>query len=144
MHFGGPELREEVGDEPETEPAEILCDAGRALEEAGAMDTASASPSARPPQEPASSLAAEVKDLDGVRRALRQNNGGAALRALEAYYRSHPRPKLGDEALLLRIHALVMVGHLQQGRALADGFIRRNPDSPLVPRIRSLVGLERK
>lgn len=94
---------------------------------------------------PAASVAASVREelahIDQVRRLLAARDGAGAWRALDAYQTMFPRGMLGIEATMLRIEALVVSGQTSAARDLATRFIAAHPTNPLVPRVRSLVGM---
>jgi outer membrane protein assembly factor BamD (BamD/ComL family) len=87
----------------------------------------------------ASTLDAETSLLDAARGALRDGHPEAALRTLEGYDAQFPSGLLSPEATVLRIEALVRVGDDAGAGRLADSFLRAHPESPLAPRVRSLV-----
>jgi hypothetical protein len=104
-----------------------------------ARPTASAPPPKRDAgEEP--NLAAEVAALDRARVALAAGDAARAVRELDQYQKDFPRGILGQEALVLRIEALVRSGNAAAARALADRFLRASPGSPHAARIRTLVG----
>lgn len=88
----------------------------------------------------APSLADEVAALDGARRALASSDGAGALRALDAFQGTFPRARLGTEALVLRVEALVLAGRPADARALGEPFVAAHPDSPFAPRVRRAIG----
>lgn len=94
--------------------------------------------SAALPPEP--TLADEVSSLDAARRALSSGDGPGAVRALDAFQGKFPRARLGTEALVLRIEALVASGRLGEARGLGEPFLAAHPDSPFAPRVRRAIG----
>ena len=89
---------------------------------------------------PALSLSAEIQTLDRVRSALDQDPA-RALALLDTYDRVRDK-RLGAEAQLLRMEALVRAGRNSEARALAQGFVAAHPGSPLVDRARSFLASE--
>lgn len=108
--------------------------------------SASARPVVVPPAPPASSspaipaLAPELALLDEARTALRRQDATAALGALDRYAREFPRGQMSAEAMVLRIEALVQSGDRASASSLAKSFEKANPRSPLVQRVRGIVG----
>jgi hypothetical protein len=120
--------------EPAGEPAPVAPETGPST---SARARASASASAVP-----MSLGDEVAALDGARRALSAGDANAALVALDAYQRAARRPRLGNEATLLRIEALLRAGRRSEAIVLAQSFADRNPTSPLADRARALTATD--
>jgi len=87
-----------------------------------------------------SSIADEMRVLDEARRALSAGDGAGTIHALDAYRKQFPRGSFSQEAVLLRIQALVQVGDHAAARALAQRFRDRNPNSPHLRRIESILG----
>jgi hypothetical protein len=84
-------------------------------------------------------LAEEISALDSVRERLRTGDAEAALKVLDSYEgRQQPR-RLGNEAVVLRIEALVRAGRRADASVLAQRFIEKNPNSPLADRARALT-----
>lgn len=90
------------------------------------------------PQKPG--LSDELGSLDRARQALVAGDAGRSLRLLDDYHRRFAKPKLGTEAAVLRIEALVASG--QRGRAseLGAQFLSRYGKGPYGARVRSLIG----
>jgi hypothetical protein len=89
---------------------------------------------------PSNTVAAEISHLDSVRAALSRGESQLALERLDTYMRKHPRALLGQEAVLLRIEALVQAGRRSSASALARRFLASQPQSPHRKRIESIVG----
>lgn len=106
---------------------------------------ASAPTPARSVDEPkvssADRLAAEVRALDEVRKALASHNSASALSLLDRYQVEFPRPVLGGEALVLRIEAMAQAGDRAGAKRLAEQYLKSWPSSPLASKVRSLAGL---
>jgi hypothetical protein len=107
-----------------------------------------APPAAAPPREaravasPAarsSALSDEVATLQVARTALADRDANAALAALDRYKSRFAGGRLGPEATVLRIEALMLRGDRAQALALADRFESSNPKSPYAERIRSIL-----
>jgi hypothetical protein len=85
-------------------------------------------------------LASELSFIDVARGALARGEPADALTALNAYdLRFFQRPRLAEEAAVLRIEALVDLGRTDEARRVADRFLRADPASPYAKRVRSLV-----
>jgi hypothetical protein len=87
----------------------------------------------------AQGLSDEVAALERARRALTDENGATALKALSDYDRDFKQRTLGPEAEALRIEALMKSGNVAAGNAAAQAFLARHPKSPLAKRVRSLM-----
>jgi hypothetical protein len=87
------------------------------------------------------SLMAEIAALDRAQRALAAGQAAAALGELDAYQRQFPSPRLGPEANVVRIQALLAVGRTAEARNLGERLLRREPDGALAQRVRSLLGM---
>jgi outer membrane protein assembly factor BamD (BamD/ComL family) len=84
-------------------------------------------------------LSDEVATLQVARIALADRDANAALAALDRYKSRFATGRLGPEATVLRIEALMLRGDRAQASALADRFESSNPKSPYAERIRSIV-----
>jgi len=114
---------------------------------AASEEVVSAEPSpqlARSPEPGASttSLADEVRALDGARKALTSGNARECLAKLDSYRAAFPRGVLGLEATVLRIEALAASGARTQARDLGTRFLESHPDSAHAARVRSVIGTE--
>jgi hypothetical protein len=85
-------------------------------------------------------LAKEVRALDQVRQAALAHDPKRALRLVAAYQSAFPLGKLGPEATVLRIEALIASGNKPAAANLARGFLRSDPAGPLAERVRTLLG----
>jgi hypothetical protein len=90
------------------------------------------------PAQPAG-LSDEVAALQVARSALADRDPNAALAALDRYKSRFSSGRLGPEATVLRIEALVQRGDRAQATSLADRFESSNPKSPYAERIRSIL-----
>jgi hypothetical protein len=81
-------------------------------------------------------VADEVSALDGARSLLSSGRPAEALSALTAYEKAFPRPVLGEEALALKVEALVRAGRLPEAASLGNAFLERSPSSPVASRVR--------
>jgi hypothetical protein len=86
------------------------------------------------------SLADEVAQLQKAKLALKAGNPSQALSELSAYAQRFPRPMLGAEATVVRIEALSASGDSRRAKALTEGFLAKNPNSPYAARLRKLTG----
>lgn len=91
------------------------------------------------PQAERSTIADEIAALDAARRTLDAGNATGALARLDAYAKQFPRGRLGQEAMVVRIRALIGSGQHQRAEALASAFKKNNPQSPYNKRIDSIV-----
>jgi hypothetical protein len=81
----------------------------------------------------------ETSALERVQNALRNGEPRAALLALEEYEREARAKHLGAEAQILKIQALAASGQNQAASTLAERFVGRYPNSPLVDRARKYL-----
>jgi hypothetical protein len=91
------------------------------------------------PAASARGLSEEVIALERARRALGDDDGATALKALSEYDHQFKQRTLGPEAEALRIEALLKSGNRTAGKAAAERFLARHPKSPLAKRVRSLM-----
>jgi hypothetical protein len=97
-------------------------------------------PAATNPKPPnTQSLAQEVALLDQAREALVKGDALRALSILDGYEAGKIGTTLSAEATLLRIEALVQRGEAARASALAQQFLRANPQSPVADRMRSII-----
>jgi len=89
-------------------------------------------------------VADEVSALDGARSLLSSGRPAEALSALTAYEKAFPRPVLGEEALALKVEALVRAGRLPEAASLGNAFLERSPSSPVASRVRRSLGAAKK
>jgi hypothetical protein len=117
--------------------------------------TAHETPPASPPAQPTPSaltperapapppmgttLADEVNALDEARRALDSGEAESSLRALDAYDLRFGQRRLGPEATLLRIEALLALGRSEGARQLGDRLLAADPSGAYAQRVRSLL-----
>src|SRR5262249_26953315 len=110
---------------------------------APAPSTPSAAPATNAPPTRAAARAAslepEMAAIDHARAALASGDAPRCLRELEAYHRDFPRGVLGQEALVLRIAALVLAGDRAKARSLAGPFLRAHPNGPYARRIHAVL-----
>ena len=90
------------------------------------------------PSAPAT-LTDEISSLQIASDALSRGDAHAALVALDHYDHMAGQKKMGAEATLLRVEALSRAGQQSAASTLAKRFVERNPESPLVDRVRSFV-----
>jgi hypothetical protein len=84
-------------------------------------------------------LREEADALDAARELLTLGNAAGALAKLEAYQRRFAGGALREEALLLRIEALVRAGDRATASAAAHHFLRTYPASMHVRRVTALL-----
>jgi hypothetical protein len=83
-------------------------------------------------------LREEARTLDGARNRLANGDPAASLQRLADYDRRFPNGSLHEEALLLRIEALVRLDNRTDARALAARFLKAYPASVHAERVKSL------
>jgi hypothetical protein len=84
-------------------------------------------------------LADEVNALDEARRALASGDAEGSLRALDAYDLRFGKRRLGPEATLLRIEALLTQGRTESAQKLGDQLLAAEPSGAYSQRVRSLL-----
>ncbi len=82
-------------------------------------------------------LAEELGSLDRARSELHAGRPGAALSAIDEHQRRFHAGRFVQEALVLRVEALMATGDETAACAMAREFVERHPDSPHVARVRS-------
>jgi hypothetical protein len=115
-------------------PAPLAPPAPRARRSA---TSAMAPPVGEPPAE--RSIANEIEELDRARAALATGEAKRAIDRLNRYDRLFPRGTLREEALRLRIEAVVTTGDRATARSLAQRFHALYPDSTHSDRLKALV-----
>ena len=88
---------------------------------------------------PDDTLTAEVTALDEARRALAASDPGLALLSLDSYDRRFALRRLGPEASVLRLEALLAEGRADQARQLGDQLLAAEPEGAYAQRVRSLL-----
>jgi hypothetical protein len=88
---------------------------------------------------PDHSLGDEIKALDRAREAMDASRASDVLRLLDEYRRGFPQGRLRSEAMILRLHALVMAGRHDDAKALASRLLADPAYQPYVVRIQSLL-----
>jgi hypothetical protein len=87
----------------------------------------------------AGSLADEVNALEEARHAFALGDMQSALRALDDYDRRFAGQRLGLEASMLRIEALVAQKQLDRARELGQELLAKDPHGAYAQRVRSLL-----
>jgi outer membrane protein assembly factor BamD (BamD/ComL family) len=87
----------------------------------------------------ASSLPEELSALESARRALVAGDPKRALQLLEDYARRFSKPRLGTEAAVLRIEALMANGDRARANQLGTEFLAKHTNGPYERRVRSLI-----
>jgi hypothetical protein len=85
------------------------------------------------------SLAAELEAIRPAKARLARGDAAGALQQVQQYRASFPKGKLGVEATVIEIEALVALGQRARAQKLAEPLL--TGDSPYAPRVRSLLGL---
>ncbi len=102
--------------------------------------TPSLAPAASSAPEAASLLRAEVASIAAVREALARGDGQGAWQRLDVHDRTFPQAKLGPEASMLRLEALLAMGQHAEARRRARASLDANPTGPWAPRLREIAG----
>lgn len=84
-------------------------------------------------------LAAEVAALDEARRALAVRDPAHALLSLDAYDHRFELRRLGPEAAVLRIEALIAEGRFGQAHQLGEQLLAAEPEGAHAQHVRSLL-----
>jgi hypothetical protein len=87
----------------------------------------------------ASSLPEELSALESARRALVAGDAKRALQQLDEYARRFSKPRLGTEAAVLRIEALIANGERARANQLGRDFLAKHTNGPYERRVRSLM-----
>ncbi len=82
-------------------------------------------------------LAGQITAIREARVAIRSGNGAAALSALNRAFVPGQSGPLAQEATLVRVSALCLLGDTSAARRTADRFLENYPTSPLGAKIRS-------
>jgi hypothetical protein len=132
---------ERVPGERDPGPAPPSAVAPLPLIPASSASPATASSSARhvAAAESVDTLREEARTLDGARNRLANGDPAASLQRLAEYDRRFTNGSLHEEALLLRIEALVRLGNRTDARALATRFLKAYPTSVHAERVKSLA-----
>lgn len=89
--------------------------------------------------QPAGSVALEIEALERARAQLGRKDGQGALAALRAYSREHPAGVLAQEADVLRVEALLLVGERKAASDLAERLLQQRADTPHRARLQGLL-----
>jgi hypothetical protein len=157
-----PSLPSSLASQPEPEPVESAEPAQRDVVVSGSTTGAQSAahpPRRSPPDAPmgapterplgpppaevspaaGATLAAELSALDDARQALASGDADGALRTLDGYDRRFARRRLGPEAIVLRLEALVAQGRWDQARHLGRELLAAEPDGAYAQRVRSIL-----
>ena len=88
-------------------------------------------------------VAEEVAALDRARAHLSAGRAAQALISIQLYERTFPAPVLAEEALALKVEALVRAGRSAEAVTIGDAFLARRPQSPVAARIRRALASAR-
>ncbi len=125
-------------------PAPIRASPGVAPEAPAPVEAISAPPrrsTVAPALEaPLPSITDETRAVDQARRELREGNLGQALATLDRYDRLPGPHRLQQEALLLRMDALVRSGNPHAARVVAKRLLDQSPSGPHAARARQVLG----
>lgn len=122
-------------DEPEEEPNTRKSTTRR-------LETVAPVPSPEQEKVKRGTIADEIAALDRARRSLDSGNAGKALVQLDTYSKLFPSGRLGQEAMVMRIRALVHAGRGAEAESMARRFRSANPQSPYNKRIDSIVAVK--
>jgi len=92
-----------------------------------------------PRHERSSALAEEVQRMQAIRRQLRAGRAAEAMRLLDEYRTDYPTGVLADEALVLRVEALIHLARNEEATLLARRFLAESPRSPYSARVSTLL-----
>jgi hypothetical protein len=134
-----------VSPAPQAPPSVAVVEApASARDEAQAPAPAAGAHVARRPSAVSTPRADRLRDeadaLDAVRELLAKGDAAGALLALDGYQRRFADSALREEALLLRIEALVRAGERATATAAARRFVKAYPSSVHLDRIAALLG----
>lgn len=101
--------------------------------------TAAPRPSASAAATAVDDLAGELAAIDRARRAARGATPADALVELDDYQKRYPAGSLRNEALVVRVEALVKAGRVDDARRVAAPFLAAHPDDMASRRIRALL-----
>jgi hypothetical protein len=122
------------------EPSRAESTHGRSASRArGAASVASRTGAGSNDSVAAPSIGSEILELDRARASLAAGQARAAVSALDRYQQAFPKGALQQEALRLRIEALVALGDRPAARTLTARFESLYPNSPHAKRLHSLV-----
>jgi hypothetical protein len=98
-----------------------------------------------PPSKPEqNSIAREAKLLAEAQLALKSGAPEVALQALNRYLDECPKARLIEEATATRVVALCSLGRIDEGKRWAIEFETKYPNSPLLPRVRSVCSSRKR
>jgi hypothetical protein len=86
-------------------------------------------------------LVAQVAALDRARAALHAGRPGESVALLDGFDRSYPGSRLGPEAIVVRVSALLALGQRTQATGLVQSYCRKGGPGAYGPRLMKLVGL---
>ena len=130
--------------QPEHGPSQVEAAVAKAPSAAKRESSAVIAPpsveSATPVEPPTSSddgLPGQISAIRNARVAIRRGDGTAALTALNRAFVPGQSGPLGQEAAVVRVTALCLLGDTAGARRLAEQFLANYPASPLCAKIRS-------
>ncbi len=85
-------------------------------------------------------LALELAALANARKKLREQDPAGAMKLLDDFDRRFPRPRAGEEAIVLRVEVLFGLGRADDARRIGQQFVARHPDSIYRARVVQLLG----
>lgn len=127
-----PPVSRPVKPDPPSPPAPVLAKPSPPEVEASRV-------SAKPVRPKQRSLTEQLELLRRARASLRAGDARRALSVLDDYAAGTNSVDMSAEATLLRIEAMQALGQREQAKNLAESFVARSPDNPLVDRARSLT-----
>jgi hypothetical protein len=95
-------------------------------------------PASQPAAKPADDgLSSQIAAIREARTAIRRGDGRTALAALDQGLPLGQGGPLEQEAIVVRVSALCLLGDVSKARRTAEQFLARFPDSLLAPRLRN-------
>lgn len=94
------------------------------------------------PPNPKTHLASEVESLDRARAAASRGDAAGALRELDDFASHHPYRLLVGEVMLVRIDALLALGHRKEAATLARQLLQLGAPAPQRTRLERLARME--
>jgi hypothetical protein len=92
-----------------------------------------------PPTRPRAKVAEQIASLDRARAALAGGNAARAIALVDEHEAAYPGGALAQEAMVLRIEALVKLGRRSEAQELGRAFIGAHSLSPHVATVRQII-----
>jgi hypothetical protein len=130
-----------VAEEPAPLPTEMPPARARRAEPAP-VPALEPAPSAAPPADETTTLAAEVQSLGEAQTALDRGSPRLALDRLDRHDRAFPRGRLEPEAAVLRVRALIRSGDRGSAQRLGNAYLAEHPTCASAVVLRSLLAAD--